>query len=182
MSDVSSILSKLDESFENTQQHNDYLKLTTSEKEESLSAIKIKLTPLKQKRGQIKRKITCLLKTLDKDLDLNIETLEASTKHIPDLLIQNEKFDEEIVNLITESEVFKFNESYLDEELITQSFYMINSQKVLSKLRSRYPKEITFKTPNEKSESHKEKKIDKLINSLNWKSEFTVSKLNCEIF
>ena len=74
--------------------------LSIGEKETYLAKIKEQSEPLKRVRGHSKRKITCLLKTLKSDDNLNSGSLENSLELVPPWLDEIKKYESLIENIL----------------------------------------------------------------------------------
>lgn len=108
-------------------------KLSAEEEESVKKEVKVKIAPLRIQRGAIKRRLTLLIKHL-------IEIVNSDDGHslIPSILEdinrkleEVHKFDEEIVAVISASEILQRKPSLLDEELINSTHFHLQYQKTL---------------------------------------------------
>jgi len=88
--------------------------------------------------------------------------------------------DSLIENVLLESELSKYDDTLLNEEMIKQSLYHLTTHKIISELRSQFPIEKIDDTGNN---DHEKESVDlKRILSLNQGSIARPPVLNCQVF
>lgn len=106
--------------------------------EEMLHLLKTVVSPLRRKRGDLKKKITIRLQRLPKDSEqLHIDTVTIILDEVSGLLNEIKRSDSLIENKILESNLIKYDQTFLNEEIVASTDYHLKVAGILCEMRKR---------------------------------------------
>jgi len=163
-------------------------KVSQEEMKKFVEDVKVKLEPLRRSRGTVKRKITLLFKQL---LDIVKDEsdsflLSSILEEISVRLEEVKKYDMEIEALITASDIHKYDQSLLDEELIGATHYHLLQQRTINKFRppsDSVSRRSSASAVHQLKESNQQQfEVPSMFNNLMTRQEVKIPPLKCKTF
>src|ERR1044072_4672653 len=185
---VSSLLQEMETSISSYTEIAAEQTLKPEEMRKKIEEVKEKLSPLKIKRGVSKRKITLLYKQLLEIVQTdgsNSPLISSMLEEVSSRLLEVRQYDGKIEALICSSGLLKYENTLLNEEIVSASRYHLQQQKVMSKFHtstenaSRHSS-ASGSNPQENLENQLE--VKSILRGLAVKQEVKIPALKCKTF
>ncbi|KAL7633061.1 UNVERIFIED_CONTAM: hypothetical protein RMT77_016637 [Armadillidium vulgare] len=153
-----------------------------------IEEVKEKLSPLKIMRRVSKRKVNLLFKQLLEIVqtdESNSPLISSMLEEVSSKLLEVRQHDGEIEALICSSGLLKYDNTLLNEEIVSASHYHLQQQKVMSKFHSSNEKlsrhsSASGSNPRENLENQSE--VKSILRGLAVKQEVKIPALKCKSF
>src|ERR1700755_263464 len=188
ISSVSTLLQEIETSISSDTEIAAGQTLKPEEMKKKIEEVKEKLSPLKIMRGVSKRKVTLLFKQLLEIVQTdgsNSPLISSMLEEVSSRLLEVRQYDGEIEALICSSGLLKYDNTLLNEEIMSASHYHLQQQKVMSKFHistknaSRHSS-ASGSNPQENLENQSE--VKSILRGLAVKHEVKIPALKCKTF
>ena len=160
---------------------------TSEEMKSLLQSIEERVRPLRCSRGIVKRKITLLLKPFTKEPleDDNPSLLESILEEVNLRLEEVRQYDHEIEAKICESELMKYDQNLLNEEVVKSSHYHLQLQRIIHGIRPHSnvsSKESTSPSHSQQGDNISREELQSILKRFKPQQELKIPALKCRNF